>query len=132
MSHQFDLSRELRFEAAHFLPQAPEDHKCRRLHGHSFRAEIVVSGPLDAERGWVIDFDALDLLIAPIQEQLDHQLLNEIEGLENPTSEEIGRWIWRRIEPVLPDQVVLVEVSVRETCRSTASYRGRHCRPAEP
>lgn len=131
MSDRLELSHELRFEAAHFLPKAPPGHKCRRLHGHSFRARVRVAGALDSERGWVIDFGALDRLLAPLHEQLDHRLLNDVEGLENPTSEEIARWIWHRLDPLLAPEVALCEVSVEETCGSAVSYRGEACEPRE-
>lgn len=131
MNDRLELSHELRFEAAHFLPKAPQGHKCRRLHSHSFRAQIRVAGALDDERGWVIDFGALDRLLAPLHEQLDHRLLNDVEGLENPTSEEIARWIWHRLDPQLAPEVALCEVSVEETCRSAVSYRGKACEPRE-
>jgi 6-pyruvoyltetrahydropterin/6-carboxytetrahydropterin synthase len=124
MSDRFELAHNLRFEAAHYLPRAPEGHKCRRLHGHSFCARIVVAGPLDEKAGWVIDFSTLDTLLRPVCDQLDHRLLNDVEGLANPTSEEIARWLWRRIETLLPSGLELLETTVRETCSSAATFRG--------
>lgn len=108
-------------EAAHRLPHAPEGHKCRRLHGHSFRIEVRVSGPVQAPQGWVQDFADINRAFQPLFEQLDHSYLNEIEGLENPTSEMLARWIWGRLEPRLPG---LSEVVVRETCTAGCIYRG--------
>ena len=107
-------------EAAHRLPNVPEGHKCSRLHGHSFRVELHVEGPVDARTGWVMDFADIKSAFAPLYDQLDHHYLNDIEGLENPTSENLARWIFRRLRPALPglDQVV-----VHETCTSGASYR---------
>jgi 6-pyruvoyltetrahydropterin/6-carboxytetrahydropterin synthase len=107
-------------EAAHRLPNVPEGHKCARLHGHSFRVELHVEGPVDAHTGWVMDFADIKKAFAPIYDQLDHHYLNDIEGLENPTSENLARWIFQRLRPALPglDQVV-----VHETCTSGASYR---------
>ncbi|MHC1481632.1 6-carboxytetrahydropterin synthase QueD [Frateuria aurantia] len=107
-------------EAAHRLPKVPEGHKCSRLHGHSFRIELHVAGPIGDDTGWVMDFADLKQAFAPIYDQLDHHYLNDIEGLENPTSEVLARWIFRRSEPLVPglDQVV-----VHETCTSGASYR---------
>ena len=109
------------FEAAHRLPQVPEGHKCGRLHGHSFRAEIRVSAPLDSSAGWVMDFADLKAAFKPLHDELDHRYLNEIPGLENPTSEMIAQWIWNRLQPSLPS---LYEVVVRETCTTGAVFRG--------
>src|SRR5450432_1826420 len=95
------LVHEFTFEAAHRLPNVPEGHKCARLHGHSFRVEIHVSGNVDPYTGWVMDFSDIKLAFAPIRERLDHYYLNEIPGLENPTSENIARWIWQQTKPVL-------------------------------
>lgn len=105
-------------EAAHRLPNVPAGHKCARLHGHSFRIEIHVEGEIDPHMGWVMDFGDLKTAFAPIYEQLDHHYLNEIEGLENPTSEVLARWIWRKLQPDLP---LLEKVVVHETCTSGAS-----------
>jgi 6-pyruvoyltetrahydropterin/6-carboxytetrahydropterin synthase len=116
------LSKSFGFEAAHWLPTFPEDHKCRRLHGHSFHVEIVVEGDVPEESGYLMDFGTIKAAIKPVEEALDHRCLNEIEGLENPTSEMLARWIWRRIAPELP---LLSEVRIRETCSSSCVYRGR-------
>lgn len=109
------------FEAAHWLPCFPEGHKCRRMHGHSFRVEVVVEGEVPDGRGYLIDYGDIKNAIAPIRDRLDHYCLNEIEGLENPTSEVIAVWIWDRLKPALPD---LAEVVVHETCTSRCHYRG--------
>ena len=87
-----ELVKEFRFESAHRLPNVPEDHKCARLHGHSYRVEVHVSGPVDPGTGWVMDFGDLGAACAPVRDQLDHYYLNEIPGLENPTSEVLARW----------------------------------------
>lgn len=108
-------------EAAHRLPHVPEGHKCGRLHGHSFVIEIHVDGPLDPNLGWVIDFAEIKSAFRPLEDQLDHRYLNEVEGLENPTSENLGRWIWKRLKPALP---MLSRVIVRETCTSGCVYSG--------
>jgi 6-pyruvoyltetrahydropterin/6-carboxytetrahydropterin synthase len=105
-------------EAAHRLPNVPPGHKCARLHGHSFRIEIHVEGEPDERMGWVMDFADLKSAFAPLYEQLDHNYLNDLEGLENPTSEMLSRWIWTRLEPRLPG---LDKVVVHETCTSGAS-----------
>lgn len=116
-----DLRKTFQFEAAHLLPNLPESHKCRRLHGHSFQAEIVVTGPVDAKLGWVIDYADISAAFKPLWDQLDHRYLNEIPGLENPTSENIALWIWARLKPNLP---LLTEVVVAETCTARCVYRG--------
>lgn len=116
-----ELYKTFSIEAAHFLPRVPEDHKCRRLHGHSFRIEIHVSGPVDEQAGWVMDFADIKRAFKPLHERLDHRLLNDIEGLDNPTSENLARWIWRELKPSLPE---LSRVVVCETCTSGCVYRG--------
>ena len=108
-------------EAAHRLPNLPEQHKCRRLHGHSFRIEIHVRGPLTDKEGWVMDFADVKSAFSPLYEQLDHHYLNDIPGLENPTSENLARWIWVRLKPALP---LLTKVIVRETCTAGCAYTG--------
>ncbi|MEE1562483.1 MAG: 6-carboxytetrahydropterin synthase QueD, partial [Alphaproteobacteria bacterium] len=107
-------------EAAHMLPEVPEGHKCRRLHGHSFRAEIHVTGPVD-EKGWVMDFAEITQAWQPLHDVLDHHYLNEVEGLENPTSENIARWIWERLKPELPG---LSKITLHETCEAGCIYEG--------
>jgi 6-pyruvoyltetrahydropterin/6-carboxytetrahydropterin synthase len=117
-----DLFREFTFEAAHRLPQVPAGHKCARLHGHSYRVEVQVSGEVDATTGWVLDFADLSEAFRPVRERLDHYYLNDIDGLENPTSEVLARWIWDRLAATLP----LSAIVVRETCTSGCIYRGDH------
>lgn len=116
-----DIFKEFTFEAAHRLPNVPPDHKCYRLHGHSFRVELHVRGDVGVETGWVMDFGDIKKAFQPFYDQLDHQYLNEIEGLSNPTSENLARWIWRQLQPALPG---LCEIVVRETCTSGCIYRG--------
>lgn len=108
-------------EAAHRLPNLPENHKCSRLHGHSFRVEIHISGEVSKEKGWIMDFADLKSAFKPLYEQLDHHYLNEVEGLENPTSENLARWIWERLKPTLP---VLSKIVIQETCTSGCVYTG--------
>lgn len=116
------LTRTFHFEAAHWLPTFPDGHKCRRLHGHSFKVDVVVSGELPEPLGYLQDFGDIKRAVDPIVDgQLDHRLLNEIEGLENPTAELLAKWLFDRIKPRLP---MLSAVRVRETCTSEAEYRG--------
>ena len=113
--------KEFTVEAAHRLPSVPADHKCARLHGHSFRIEVHVSGAVGTDTGWVVDFADIKAAFSPLEKQLDHHYLNEVPGLENPTSENIARWIWERLAPVLAG---ISAVIVRETCTSGCVYRG--------
>lgn len=115
------LIRKVGFEAAHRLPQVPPGHKCERLHGHSFRVEIIVEGPVDEATGWFIDYSEIDSAWAPLFERLDHNYLNEVEGLENPTSEILCRWLWTRLSPALPS---LARIIVHETCNASCEYDG--------
>jgi 6-pyruvoyltetrahydropterin/6-carboxytetrahydropterin synthase len=116
-----EIWKEFGFEAAHRLPYVPADHKCARLHGHSFRVAVHVAGPLDPTLGWVMDFAELKAAWKPIDALLDHRYLNDVPGLENPTSEVLARWIWARLHPALPG---LSQIVVRETCTSGCVYRG--------
>ena len=116
-----EIFKEFTFEAAHRLPMVPEGHKCARLHGHSFHVSIHVVGEMDDELGWFMDFGDIKAAFKPYYEQLDHHYLNEVEGLENPTSENIARWIWDKVAPVLPG---LAKIVVRETCTSGCAYEG--------
>lgn len=114
------ISRKFHIEAAHLLPMVPPEHKCRRLHGHSYVVELVVEGEVDPDTGWVMDFARLKEAFSPLFEQLDHHYLNEVPGLENPTAENLARWIWQRLAGSLP----LAEVRIEETCTSACAYRG--------
>ncbi len=116
-----ELFKAFTFEAAHRLPYAPEGHKCARLHGHSYQITVRVEGPVDPERGWVVDFAELRTAMAPLLDVLDHHYLNEVDGLDNPTSEVLATWLWDRLGPALPG---LSQVDVRETCTAGCSYRG--------
>ncbi len=116
-----EIWKEFTFEAAHLLPNVPEGHKCRRLHGHSYRVRVIVSGEPDRALGWIVDFADITAACAPIKQRLDHYYLNEIEGLENPTSELLAKWIWDRLKPVLAG---LSRLEVGETCTSGCSYSG--------
>jgi 6-pyruvoyltetrahydropterin/6-carboxytetrahydropterin synthase len=129
------LRRQFSFEAAHFLPTFPDGHKCRRMHGHSYRVDVVVEGDVDPDRGYLIDYGTIAELCEPVRKRLDHYLLNEIEGLANPTAENLARWIWQRLKPAIESAVKdtacppaarpkLAEIVVHETCTSACHYRG--------
>ena len=108
-------------ECAHRLPNVPAGHKCARLHGHSFRVEVHASGAVGQQSGWVMDFAELREAFEPIFTRLDHHCLNEVPGLENPTSEVLARWIWNELKPRLP---LLSRIVVHETCTSGVSFTG--------
>lgn len=114
-----NICKEFTFEAAHRLPFVPEGHKCGRLHGHSYRVEVHLRGPVDEQTGFVLDYADLSGLVKPLIARLDHYYLNEIEGLENPTSEVLAQWIWEELH--LP---MLYKVVVKETCTTSCTYRG--------
>ena len=113
------IIRKYQIEAAHRLPLVPDGHKCKRLHGHSFQIEIIVRGEPDQKMGWLIDYWDLDKKFEPLFDQLDHRFLNEIPGLENPTSEILARWIYERLKP---DLAILREVKISETCMESCTY----------
>ena len=115
------IYKDFHFESAHRLPNVPEGHKCARLHGHSFQLRIVVSGDAPDPSGWVMDFSDIKQVAKPIIDQLDHYYLNDIPGLENPTSERLCEWIWERLQPQLPQ---LDSIEIKETCTSGCIYRG--------
>ncbi len=116
-----EIFKVFRIEAAHRLPCVPDDHKCSRLHGHSFRIEVHVSGDVDRELGWVQDFADISAAFVPVKERLDHHYLNDVPGLENPTSENLSVWIWNELSPKLP---MLSRIVVHETCTCGCSYEG--------
>lgn len=115
------LSKQFHFEAAHDLPSFPDGHKCRRLHGHSFRFDVVVEGEVDLAKGYLIDYGDIKAATGPIVARLDHYYLNDIDGLQNPTSEMLALWIYNQLKPALP---ILTAIIVYETCTSTCEYRG--------
>lgn len=116
-----DIFKVFSIEAAHRLPHVPADHKCARLHGHSFRVEVHVKGLVGRETGWVMDFADISEAFQPLYLQLDHNYLNEVDGLSNPTSENLARWIWRRLRGSLP---AISKVVVQETCTVGCVYEG--------
>lgn len=115
------LKKTFQFEAAHSLPKLPPSHKCHRLHGHSFKVDVIVEGECDPELGWLVDYADIANAFEPFWKQLDHNHLNAIEGLDNPTSENIAKWIWDRLHPSLPQ---LTAIEVAETCNASCVYRG--------
>jgi 6-pyruvoyltetrahydropterin/6-carboxytetrahydropterin synthase len=116
-----EIFKQFRIEAAHWLPNVPAGHKCGRMHGHSFEIEVHVNGPVDSKLGWVLDFADIKAAFQPVEDRIDHYCLNEVEGLDNPTSENLARWIWRELRPALP---LLSKIVVRETCTSGCVYAG--------
>jgi 6-pyruvoyltetrahydropterin/6-carboxytetrahydropterin synthase len=116
------LTKTFAFEAAHFLPTFPTTHKCRRLHGHSFKFDVIVEGDVDEAKGFLIDYGDIKQAATPVVHELDHYCLNDINGLENPTAEVISRWIYQRLKPALP---LLSAIVVHETCTSSCEYRGQ-------
>ena len=116
-----EIRKSFTIEAAHRLPNVPAGHKCARLHGHSFNIEIAVGGPMDPDKGWIMDYGDIKQAFQPLFDRLDHNYLNDIAGLENPTSEHVALWIWERLQPELHH---LTAVIVHETCTTTCEYRG--------
>jgi 6-pyruvoyltetrahydropterin/6-carboxytetrahydropterin synthase len=115
------LIKDFRFESAQRLPNAPEGHPCRELHGHSFKVEITVEGEVDPKTGWLYDHARISEAMQPIIEELDHSYLNDIPGLENPTIENMVSWLWKRLAPSLPG---LAEIVLHETPKARIAYRG--------
>jgi 6-pyruvoyltetrahydropterin/6-carboxytetrahydropterin synthase len=114
-----EIFKDFTFDSAHRLPNVPDGHKCGRLHGHTFRVRLYVSGPVNPHAGWIIDFAEISEAWKPLHKVLDHRFLNEIPGLENPTSENLARWIWLALKPAL---AALSKVRVQETCNSGCDY----------
>ena len=116
-----ELTRSYEIDAAHRLPHVPRGHKCGRMHGHGFRIEVTVRGRVGRRTGWVVDYAHIDGAARPLVDSLDHRTLNDVPGLENPTSENLARWIWNELKPQLP---ALSLVVVHETCTSGCRYAG--------
>ena len=123
--HYVELATTFRLEASHQLPRAPEASVCRRLHGHSWKIEVRVAGAIQPESGWLIDYHEIEAAWRPLHEALDHRHLNDIEELDNPTSENLAVWIWNRLGPSLPQ---LFSITVHETCTARCEYFGPHGR----
>jgi 6-pyruvoyltetrahydropterin/6-carboxytetrahydropterin synthase len=121
-----EIARSYRVEAAHRLPHVPEGHKCARLHGHSFEITLHVAGEVDPKLGWILDYAEIDRAFEPLFAQLDHRYLNEVEGLDNPTSELLARWVLQRVR--LPAPARLCAVSIAETCTSRCTVHADEAR----
>lgn len=118
-----EIAKDFRFEAAHFLPRVPKEHQCHRLHGHSYRVVIRAVGPIDEKMGWVMDLHDVSEAFSPLHKILDHALLNEIEGLENPTSENVALWIYQRLATSFPQ---LSSVTLEATGRISVTIHKQH------
>lgn len=117
-----ELTKDYTFEAAHRLPRVPADHKCARMHGHSYRISVTVAGDVDPAMGWLVDFADITAVAEPVlKRELDHRTLNDVPGLENPTAELLSVWLWERLAPHLPQ---LSAITVHETCAARCTYRG--------
>ena len=120
---RIELARDYAFEAAHRLPRVPPDHKCYRVHGHSYRIEVTIAGEVDEALGWLVDFADITAVVEPVlRTELDHRVLNDVPGLENATSENLAVWLWKRLRPALPG---LAAITVHETCTARCTYRGQ-------
>jgi 6-pyruvoyltetrahydropterin/6-carboxytetrahydropterin synthase len=118
-----ELTKDFRFESAHRLPMVPADHKCFRTHGHSYKISVTVEGEVDPKLGWLIDFGEIAARVEPLlKQELDHRVLNDVPGLENPTAEHLAAWLWRRLTPLVPH---LSAITVHETCAARCTYRGQ-------
>ncbi len=115
------IFRKFSFDSAHFLPNVPEGHKCRNIHGHTYKMIVFIEDDLDPKLNWVMDFAAINQAIDPIIKSIDHKLMNDIPGLENPTCEQIAIWLWNQIKEKIPQ---LVKIELNETPTSGVIYAG--------
>lgn len=116
-----EIYKDFSFDSAHFLPHVPDGHKCKNMHGHTYKLRVFIKGQPDPRLGWIMDFKELKDLVGPVIDQLDHKLINDIEGLENPTAENITIWIWNKIKPLLSN---LSKVELYETPTTGVIYNG--------
>jgi len=120
------ITKQFRFEAAHWLPGMPEGHKCRRMHGHSFVFDVNVLGEVDPQTGILMDFGDIKQVVKPYVDMLDHWCINEVGDreqeplLQNPTSENLAQWLYRELQPQL---LGLFSIIVYETCTTRCEYR---------
>jgi|TARA_B110000240_G_scaffold104771_1_gene118381 6-pyruvoyltetrahydropterin/6-carboxytetrahydropterin synthase len=115
------IYKEFTFDSAHKLPNVPDGHKCKNLHGHTYKLTVYLEGEIDEKLGWVMDFNELKQVMKPLINRMDHHYLNDLPGLENPTSEVLVRWIWNQVHPALP---LLSKIELRETPTSGVIYEG--------
>ncbi|MGI8893522.1 MAG: 6-carboxytetrahydropterin synthase QueD [Bacteroidia bacterium] len=116
-----EIFKKYYFDSAHYLPNVPENHKCRNMHGHTYKLIVFVKGDTDIDKGWVMDFAELKNAINPIIEIVDHKILNDISGLENPTCENIAKWLWIKIKEKIP---ALIRIELHETPTTGVIYQG--------
>ena len=116
-----EIYKEFSFDSAHFLPFVPDGHKCKQMHGHTYRLRVVLSGETHPTLGWIMDFKELKDAVSPVIDQLDHKLINDVKGLENPTAENITVWIWKQIKPSLP---LLTRIELYETPTTGVIFNG--------
>ena len=119
---EMQIYKEFSFDSAHFLPNVPDGHKCKNMHGHTYRLKVVIEGQPDPHFGWIMDFKELKDALTPVIDQLDHKVINDIKGLENATAENITIWIWNQIKPVLP---LLSRIELYETPTTGVIYSGK-------
>lgn len=115
------IFKEFTFDSAHFLPNVPENHKCRNMHGHTYRLKVWIEDQPDPVLGWVMDFAVMKQVVQPVVAQLDHKCMNNVAGLENPTCEQIAIWLWNQLKPSLPK---LATIELHETPTSGVIYEG--------
>jgi 6-pyruvoyltetrahydropterin/6-carboxytetrahydropterin synthase len=115
------IFKEFTFDAAHFLPNVPEGHKCKEIHGHTYHLKVFLEGSVNADSGWLMDFGEVKKVVNPVIDIVDHKFLNNIHGLENPTCEVLAIWIWNAIKPALP---LLKAIELYETPTSGVIYEG--------
>lgn len=115
------IFKQFTFDSAHFLPNVPDGHKCKEIHGHTYRLTVFIEGPLDKDLNWVMDFSDLKRAIGPVIDSIDHKLMNNISGLENPTCEQMAIWLWNKIKPKIP---LLKKIELNETPTSGVVYEG--------
>lgn len=115
----FELKQHFRIESARYLTGLEPSHPCSKMHGHSFKITLSIIGDLDPQKGWVIDYHEITKVMKPLLDQLDHKVLNEVSGLENPTSELLAKWIYRKTKSHIPG---LKSVNVSETDSTECIY----------
>nr|WP_294895218.1 6-carboxytetrahydropterin synthase QueD [uncultured Pedobacter sp.] len=115
------IYKQFTFDAAHYLPNVSESHKCRKVHGHTYHLTLFFEGEIDPHLGWIVDFSEIKKVVKPILASVDHQFLNEVQGLKNPTCELISVWLWDKIKPLITQ---LKRIELKETPTSGAIYEG--------